>query len=247
MARAFSKSLGKISAKHVLVDKANTTVIVVAAVAAAVVVFSLFAGKALLTKIAYQNAVLSKRNQANQQLDKNVSAKKQLVVSYTAFSEAPESVLGTKQSNSKIVLDALPSKYDFPALATSLDGIISGSRMSVESIAGADDEVAAEESSISPKPIAIPIQFSAKGNYDSAKQLINDLQRSIRPIKISTLDFTAGDSGSITVNITGETYYQPAKELGIQVQKVGENGKFVGSNSTSNTTNGATTTTKGAN
>lgn len=242
MARALPKGFSQLSSKHTLVDKANTTVIVAAALAAAVVVFSLFAGKALIDKIGYQNLVLGKRNDANKQLEKNVAAKKQLVASYTAFSDAPESVLGTQQSNSKIVLDALPSKYDFPALATSLDGIITGSGMSVESISGADDEIAAQQSSIAPVPVPIPIQFSARGNYDAAQKLIADLQRSIRPIKIATLDFTAGDGGAITVNITGETYYQPAKELGIQVQKVEPNGSKAKSKGTSASSNSTATT-----
>lgn len=227
MARALPKGFGQLSTKHVLVDKANTTVIVAAAIAAAVVVFSLFASKALIDKISYQNKVISKRNTANEQLEKNIEAKDQLVASYTAFNDSPESVIGTAESNSKVVLDALPSKYDFPALNTSIDGIIAGAGMSVESIAGSDLEVSAEQSSIDPQPVAIPFEFTAKGSYEAAQKLITDLQRSIRPFKIISIDFTASEGGAISVTVVGETYYQPAKDLGIQNKKVNKNGTFV--------------------
>ena len=230
MARALPKGFGQLSTKHVLVDKANTTVIVAAAVAAAIVVFSLFASKALIDKIRYQNKVISKRNVANKQLKENIGAKDQLVASFVAFDESPESVLGTSEKNSKIVLDALPSKYDFPALTTSIDGIITGAGMSVETITGADQETTAEQSSVDPKPIAIPFEFSALGTYESAQQLIKDLQRSIRPFKINTIDFSAAEGGAISITVKGETFYQPAKDLGIQNKKVDKNGKFIGGN-----------------
>lgn len=229
MARALPKGFGQLSTKHVLVDKANTTVIIAAAAAAAVVVFSLFASKALIDKISYQNKVISKRATANEQLEKNIESKDQLVASYTAFSESPESVIGTPESNSKIVLDALPSKYDFPALATSIDGIITGAGMSVESITGSDQETSAEQSSVSPTPVVVPFEFTAKGSYEAAQKLITDLQRSIRPFKINSIDFTASDGGIVSVNVVGETYYQPAKDLGIENKKVGKDGKFISS------------------
>jgi hypothetical protein len=245
MARALPKGFGQLSTKHVLVDKANTAVIVAAALAAAIVVFSLFASKALIDKISYQNKVISKRSAANEQLEKNIAAKDQLVASYTAFSDSPESVLGTPESNSKIVLDALPSKYDFPALATSLDGIITGAGMSVESISGSDQETTAEQSNVNPQPVTIPFEFGAKGSYEATQKLINDLQRSIRPFRIISIDFTASDGGIISVKVIGETYYQPAKDLGIQNKKVGKDGKFVETNQSASQSNAATTTTSG--
>ncbi len=243
MARALPKGFGQLSTKHVLVDKANTTVIIAAAAAAAIVVFSLFASKALIDKISYQNKVIGKRSTANEQLEKNIDSKNQLVASYTAFSESPESVLGTPESNSKIVLDALPSKYDFPALATSIDGIITGAGMAVESINGSDLETSAEQSNVSPTPVVVPFEFLAKGSYDAARKLITDLQRSIRPFKVISVDFTASEGGIVTVRVAGETYYQPAKDLGIQSKKVGKNGEFI----TETTTAPATEQTGGTN
>ena len=243
MARALPKGLGQLSGKHVLVDKANTTVIVSAAVAAALVVFSLFASMALIKKIGYQNDVINLRKQANEQLITNLDSTKQLVNSYEAFESTPESVIGTSDKNSKIVLDALPSKYDLPALVASLDGIITGAGLSVESITGVDEEISAAQSSVNPTPVAIPFEFSAKGGYDGVQKLITDLQRSIRPFKINNFDITVDESGVITVRVVGETAYQPAKELGIKELKVDKNGNLVEEQPTAPTT---TTTTTGA-
>lgn len=242
MARALPKGLGQLSGKHVLVDKANTTVIVSAAVAAALVVFSLFASMALIKKIGYQNDVISLRKQANEQLITNLDSTKQLVNSYEAFESTPESVIGTADKNSKIVLDALPSKYDLPALVASLDGIITGAGLTVDSITGVDEEISAAQSSVNPTPVPIPFEFSAKGGYDGVQKLIADLQRSIRPFKINNFDLTVDESGIITVTVVGETAYQPAKELGIQELKVDKNGNLVEEQPAAPTT----TTTTGA-
>jgi Tfp pilus assembly protein PilO len=227
MARSLPKGLGQLSGKRVLVDKANTTVIISAAIAAALVVFSLFASIALIKKIGYQNDVINLRKQANEQLITNLDSTNQLVNSYEAFDNTPESVIGTPDKNSKIILDALPSKYDLPALVASLDGIITGAGLTVESITGVDEELSAAQSSITPTPVPIPFEFSAKGGYDGVQKLIIDLQRSIRPFKINSFDITVDESGVITAKVSGETAYQPAKELGIQELTVDKNGNFV--------------------
>lgn len=223
MASKQSKGFGQLSTKHVAVDKANTLVIVSAAAAAAIIVFTFFAGKALIDKIAYQNEVISLRNKANSQLEKNIESINQLTAAFTAFDSAPESVIGTPDKNSKIVLDALPSVYDFPALASSLDSIVKNAGLKVTSITGTDLEETAEKSSINPVPIAIPFEISASGNYQSLQRLVLDLERSIRPFKIAEVTISGKDS-DLTISIKGETYYQPKTEIGISEEVVRTNG-----------------------
>ena len=223
MATKQQKGFGQLSTKHIAVDKANTLVIVSAAVAAAIVVFTFFAGKALVDKIAYQNEVLSKRNKANAQLEQNIDSINKLTASYIAFDSAPESVIGTPDKNSKIILDALPSVYDFPALASSLDSIVKNAGLKVVSITGTDQEETAEKSSITPTPIAIPFEISASGSYESLQRLVADLERSIRPFKIAEVTISGKDS-DLTIAIKGETYYQPKTEIGITEEVVKTNG-----------------------
>jgi len=217
------------STKRVLITKANTTIVVVVSVAAFLVVFSLVATKTLVSQAAYQNRVISGKRAAVNQLKDDLGAVKSLKTSYQAFISTTQNAIGGnpdgtgKQdgNNAKIVLDALPSSYDFPALTTSLDNLLATQNVKINSIAGTDDEVAqsSNQSSSNPEPVPIPFQLSVSGNYDAVKGVVDVLERSIRPFKINTLDLS-GNQGNLTLAIEAETYYQPAKSLNINTRVV---------------------------
>lgn len=226
MARPTSKSLGQLSGKHQLIDKANSYLVIASALATVVVIFSIFASIELINKISYQNKVISYREDARDQLENNLESVDLLKASYSAFEDTPESIIGTSDKNSKIVLDALPSKYDFPAFATSLEFILQGAGLTIDDITGTDLEIEASNSSINPEPIEIPFTISGSGNYESVQKLIKDLERSIRPFKIVKLGIT-GEGNDLTVTIDGISYYQPAKEIGINKQVVKSDKPFV--------------------
>lgn len=231
MARPSAKGLGQLSNKHRLIDKANTYLVVSSAFATAVVIFSIFASIELINKISYQNQVIGYREEARDQLESNLQSVDLLQASYSAFEDTPESIIGTADKNSKVILDALPSKYDFPAFATSLESIIKGAGLTIDTITGTDQEVEASNSSINPQPIDIPFDISANGNYENVQRLVKDLERSIRPFKIDTLQIS-GDGDDLTVTITGVSYYQPTKEIGINNQVVKSDEPFILDNST---------------
>jgi hypothetical protein len=85
MARPSAKGLGQLSSKHLAVDKANSKVIIAAAVATAILVFSLFASKALIDKISYQNLVISERQKANMLLEDNIKSIDSLNAAFTVL------------------------------------------------------------------------------------------------------------------------------------------------------------------
>jgi hypothetical protein len=211
------------SVKHSLISKANTTIVVTTAVAGFLVVFTLVASISLVGQLKYQNHVITAKKQAVKQLKTDISATNNLVTSYKAFVSTSQNVLGgnpkgngpTDGDNGKIILDALPSAYDFPALATSLEKLLTSQNVKIQSIAGTDDEVAQSGStSATPTPVAIPVQFTVTGDYQSIQGVVNVLEHSIRPFQVQTMDVT-GDQGSLTLTITAQTYYQPAKNLQI--------------------------------
>lgn len=212
----------KTSIKHLQIDKANSVVIIAAAATTAIVVFSLVAAQSLYKQMAYQNKVINLRNKAKNQLQTNIKTVDSLQKSFTNFEDSTESVIGTADKNSKIVLDALPSKYDFPALATSLDGIIKQSGVSVTSITGTDNEASAAQDSPNPKPVEIPFTTVSSGSFLATQKLIANIEASIRPFKIKQISYKGSDS-SMTVTINGNTYYQPEKKLVVE-QKVISNG-----------------------
>src|SRR6185436_19057656 len=98
-----------------------------------ITVFSLMASRGLLGQRSYQARVINEKGKAVKQLQSNVAATKSLVDSYSNFTSLSSNVLGGNPrgtgdkdgDNGKIVLDSLPSKYDFPALTTSLEKILS--------------------------------------------------------------------------------------------------------------------------
>lgn len=207
------------SIKHLQIDKANMQVIIAVTVAAAIVIFSLVASLSLFNRMKYQNNVISLRAKANKQLEANIKATTELVKAYNAFDGAAESVIGNGDKNSTVVLDALPSKYDFPALATSLEALISNSGSKITSITGTDDAANAQQNSVTPKPVEIPFEITTSGNYTSSQKLVTDLERSIRPFQITALTLTGKDT-ELTTTVKAKTYYQPETKLGIKEETV---------------------------
>lgn len=216
------------SIKHLQIDKANSRALISITATVAVVVFCLVAAQALVKQMNYQNKVIGLRNKANKQLVANIKSTDALAKSYQTFESASESVIGTADKNSIIVLDALPSKYDFPALATSLSGIIIGAGSKVISITGTDDEANAAQDSTNPSPIEIPFEFSASGDLTTIQKLIIDMERSIRPFQITALKIS-GDGSNIQADVTSKTYYQPEKKLDITQTVVSGSGKTASS------------------
>ncbi len=209
----------QVSNKHLQIDKANSLILIAAAITTVIVVFSLVAANSLIKQMSYQNKVISMRSKANKQLGDNIKSVAALKTSYDAFENSSESVIGTADKNSKIVLDSLPSKYDFPALATSLEGLITASGSSVQGITGTDNEALASQNSANPEAIEIPFSISSKGNFASAQQLVTNMQRSIRPFTITALTLSGSDT-TLQAKITAKTYYQPEKRLEVEQKTV---------------------------
>jgi Tfp pilus assembly protein PilO len=221
-------AVGKPSEKRLLINQANSRIVAVTTAASFIVVFCLVASYTLVGQLAYQNRVLGKKKAALSQLKTDINSVQTLETSYTAFVQTPQNVLGGNThgqggmdgDNAKIVLDALPSKYDFPALATSLEKLALSQGVNIESMTGTDDEVAQTDSASStPAPIAMPFQRTVTGNYASIQTVVKAFEKSIRPIQVQTLQLTGSDQ-KMQMNITAQTYYQPEKTLNIKREVV---------------------------
>jgi hypothetical protein len=174
--------------------------------------------------------VLKAKHTAVSQLRSNITASNQLKSSYVAFTTTTQNAIGGDPQgkgekdgdNAKIVLDALPSTYDFPALATSLEKLIEDANgLTISSISGTDDETTqtANTASNSPQPVPMPFQISVTGNYGAVQSLISEFEHSIRPFQIQSITI-AGDQTNLTTSLTAQTYYQPAKLLNIGTKVV---------------------------
>ncbi len=222
-------AIKQFSAKRLAIDKANTTLVIAVSLATFVTIFSLVSCKALLSQRSYQTKVLGQKKQALKQLNDNITAAEQLAVPYQEFASQPQNILGGNAQgdalrdgdNPRLVLDALPSKYDFPALATSLDKLLSDNGFKATQISGTDDEVAQADSksAAAPQPVPIPFVVEASAAAGSAKSFIQLFERSIRPLQVQKLAIT-GQDGQLKLSVTGQTFFQPEKNLTIQTEKV---------------------------
>lgn len=220
----------QISTKRLAISKANAQMVAVVAVAAFVTVFCLVAAKAVFSQNSYQQRVITHKQQALDQLKQNISAYHSLSKAYKSFDKASVNVIGGNAagsgdndgSNSKIVLDALPSSYDFPALTASIEKILDDSGLKVTSITGTDDQINQQKNVSSPNPqeVSMPFTFSVNNaNYAAVGQLVARLQLSIRPIQIDVLELNGGVN-DMTLTINAHTYYQPARSVTITKQVV---------------------------
>lgn len=214
--------------KRSLITKANSTMVVSTGVAAFLVVFCLVASKTLLSQANYQNRIIGAKKDAVTQLKANITARDSLVSSYKAFVGTSQNVLGGNPSgtgeqdgdNAKLVLDALPSKYDFPALASSLEKMINSQNLQILSITGTDDEAAqSTDATGSPQPVAMPFQVQVSGSYDQIQGLVKLFNTSIRPFQVQTVEIS-GNQSSMTATITAQTFYQPEKTFKVETEVI---------------------------
>ena len=211
--------------KRGAISKANAQMVAIVAVSAFIVVFSLFSAKALLSQNSYQGRVTDAKTVARNTLKDNISAYDQLAKSYTAFNATATNVIGgTPNSkgekdgtNSKIILDALPANYDFPALASSVEKLTSISGLKMSAITGTDDQLNQQnnQSSADPKEVEMPFTFTVDdANYTAIKQLFNNMQLSIRPMVVDSVDISGGVN-NMTMTVNAHTYFKPAKNVSI--------------------------------
>lgn len=217
-----------LSKKAVALSKTNARMVGIVGAASFIVIFCLVASSSLLSQNRYQSRVAGAKENAKKQLDANIAAYSTLQNSYKKFNNTDPNAIGgslkgtgdNDGNNAKIVLNSLPSVYDFPALTSSIEKILKDRNISFTSITGTDDPNAQNAaSSGAPSAIKIPFGFTATTNYSSAQSLFSSLEKSIRPMVIDQVS-VSGSSNNMTITFTAHTYYQPAKEFKIEKKVV---------------------------
>lgn len=218
------------SAKRVAINKANAQIVTIVAVASVLTIFSLVAAKTLWADQSFQARLIHAKEQARDQLEANSKAVDQLMASYRDFESKSTNIIGGSSvgngpndgDNASIVLDALPSQYDFPALTSSIEKIADSLNLSIGDISGTDDEVNQQgtQASDSPQPVPMPFEFTIKStDFKGAQNLLSVLERSIRPIQIQMLTLKGTDK-QLDVTVQAQTYYQPGKVMSIKTETI---------------------------
>jgi len=218
--------------KHFKIAKARSSAIVVVAVATVIVVFCAVSAKALLNQGAYQRRVVNAKHDTVAQLQDNISAANSVITQYGVFNEANPNAIGGKSDvldnapppdgkNSRIIQDALPVSYDFPALISSISKLLTLNNISEKNIGGTDQSADFSSDPLgSPKPITIEqIPVSGSSSYAAIQNLVKDFERSIRPFDITSLQLSGNDA-SILISLKVNTYYQPATSITLEKKVV---------------------------
>lgn len=194
-------------------------------VAAAVAVsFCIATGQYLFAKWEYNNKIIGAKYKAADTLGKNITAATELkkqVDALVANSDLASVKTNPDDSTTKSVLDALPISNDTAALATSLQqAILNRSGVTIESITvppeveigseNTGEEVAAAPTGAQPQEVKF--SFVVSGSFDKIKTLTSDLERTIRPIKVTAVIMNGNDA-NLRASFEAITYYQPAKSV----------------------------------
>lgn len=221
------------SVKHFQIEKGRSRTTVIVAVAVAVTIFSLVSIKSLLSQGAYQRRVINAKHAADTQLENNVTAAKSLINNYNQVFEGASatnfiggqndkstSAVPPNGDNARLVLDALPSSYDYPALITSVSKILTQDSVAEANISGVDQSGTQNSTATpDPQPVAMQLMVSGQASYTNVKQVINDFERSIRPFDITSLELSGSES-SMNFNMSLTTYFQPPKSLDYTTKEI---------------------------
>lgn len=217
----------KISLKHLQINKANTVIVSVTALAAFILVFTGFAVHAMLNIRDYQVRVIDQKEETRDILIDNLDVAQTINQSYQAFVAPPENIIGGARDgesaqdgdNARLILDALPSQYDFPALITSIEAMLESEGVTIGGITGTDQELSSSDAA-SDDPIPIPFGFSATGDYEQTQSLVDSMQQSIRPLRFQRIDIRADSSDNIRLDGTLSTFFQPEKVFRVERQNL---------------------------
>lgn len=222
-----------LNTKPLQLDKTQQTILGAVVGATIVTVFCLTSAKVLFGEALYQQRVINARNSSVKQLNDNIKNAGTLSSQYNSVflgsdgeniiggnSAAGDNAVPPDGDNGKVVLDALPTTYDFPALLTSMSKLLGNDGVGAQSIGGTDQATTIDSSpTYNPSPSPITLSIAGASTYAGSKQLLTDLERSIRPFDVSRLSLTGNQSNmSISMDLT--TYYQPAKTLTIPSKEI---------------------------
>lgn len=211
-------------------DKSKSRLLLFVGVATVVTIFSLVSAYALLDQANYHRKELNAKRAVIKQLEANIATSETLRTQYEIFNGVNPNFIGGKNSsdpnaappdgdNARLVLNALPSTYDFPALISSVSHILSGAGLANPGIAGSDQGATTPDAPIAnPTPLEIPLSINGVTSYNGAQSLLKDLERSIRPFDVTSLQL-GGSADSVSLSIGMTTYFQPAKDLGSSSSK----------------------------
>lgn len=210
--------------KRTQITKANRIMLLWIAISSVIVGSTLVVAFVLGQKLFYNEKVLVEKQKTVTTLERNNAAIPELQnqVRILDTSEALAAAKARDEDQSlQVILDALPSDANSPALGASLqDKLLSGinglviESLQVDLVKGIESFSAGdtEDASLSGLENQITFRFSVSGSEKALKEVLTNLERSIRAIDVTSLRIESqGEKQLMTVQ--ARAFYEPARTL----------------------------------
>lgn len=206
--------------KRTQIAKANRAMFAWIAIGSAVVGSALVVTFFLAQKLMYNEKVLSEKQQTITTLKHNNSIIDELQTEIRVLdtNEALASVKSNPDDQAlQVILDALPAEANSLALGGSLEyrllrGIEGITRQSLQVTPVQGVESLSDGASATSGNNEITFQFVVSGNQEALKQVLTNLERSIRTIDVLSVRVESqGTTQSMTVR--ARAFYEPAKTV----------------------------------
>ncbi len=218
------------SVKHEIIDRTNSKMLIAVATATFMFVFSVFATRSLISQSLYHGRVIREKELALRLMKENQATIEELKTAYNAFQSEEVNILGGNPTgtgaldggNTKLVLDALPGKYDYPALSSSFEKILRDGGYDIGSIGGAEDSSLSQTSEKAikdVKPIEVPYQFTVSSDTAGLQRLLETLERSIRPMYVDGLEIQSGET-VLQAQVSVRTFFTQPKTFQVSTKVV---------------------------
>lgn len=209
--------------KRQQIKKANNTMFLWVIAASVAVTICLVFGQFLFRQFMFNTRIYNekaktesilKQNKATFETIKGDVNKLLSNQSLAALKAAPE------DTPLQVIVDALPTSDDRAALGTSLQQVVlSRSGVSIESMSVTDGGLVSSDTPASDQVQEIPFSLVLIGTYDQVAQAVADMERSIRPIKIDSIQLD-GSGARLRATIAAKTFYLPAKSVELKKEAI---------------------------
>ena len=213
--------------KRQQISRANQMMFLWIAGVSVVIGFSLVLMVFLVQRIWFGEKVIAEKNKTVATLEKNLAVVPQLKDNIRVLN-TNENLKTTRLNDTdpalQSVLDALPADANSTAMASSLQTkLLSGvpgvqiESLKVEPVSGIETNTNATVTGDNSDPGSGTIGFSfavstTTGNQDGLRQILQHIEKSIRPFLITNL--TIESQGSrIVMTVTGKGFYEPAQSV----------------------------------
>jgi len=214
--------------KRSQIAQANKTMFIWIAIASALVGAALVVSFFLAQKVIFNEKVLAEKGTTQSNLDNNNKVAPELV-SQIQVLDTNQALITSKANENdqavQVILDALPSDGNSLALGASLQnkllagipGIKAVEILQVDPIAGLETLTAETtvDASAAAATNEITFRLVVKGNQEAIKLVLQNFERSIRLITVTSLQVETQADGQV-MTVVAKAYYEPAKSIELQ-------------------------------